>query len=52
MDVQDNRIIIQSRRHPRCSWDEAFSAMSQNGDDTLVDGSVTTRWDDEEWEWK
>lgn len=35
----------------RAGWDEAFAAMSERGDDTLLDGHNATQWDMTEWEW-
>ncbi len=35
----------------RVGWDEAFAAMAQRQDDTLLDDVSTTNWDQVEWEW-
>jgi antitoxin MazE len=46
---KDEIIIRPITRAPREGWDSAFSAMQQNGDDTLlIDDSLEL----EEWEWK
>ena len=53
MDVRDSVILIRAPRQPRAGWDAAFARMAQRGDDTLLDKqAATTRWDEEEWEWK
>ena len=53
MDVQDRTIRIYSPRHPRLEWEEAFRQMARLGDDKLLDPQpISTRWDDEDWQWK
>ena len=53
LDVRDRTILIRSPRHPRAGWGQAFQQMARAGDDKLLDPQViSTRWDDEEWEWK
>ncbi len=53
MDVQDRMIVIHAPRQPRTGWETAFARMARAGDDTLLDEQpASTRWDEEEWEWK
>jgi antitoxin MazE len=53
MDVQDCVILIRSPRQPRAGWGPAFARMARAGDDKLLDGHPTsTRWDEEDWQWK
>jgi antitoxin MazE len=53
MDVRDRTIIIRAPSSPRQGWDNAFAQMSRLKDDTPVDGArVSTRFDDEDWQWK
>ncbi len=52
LEVQNHELIIKSKRHPRQNWASAFSAMAENGDDKLLDSTILTKWDEEEWEWK
>jgi antitoxin MazE len=53
MDVQDRMILIHAPRQPRAGWGAAFADMARAGDDRLLDsGSGSTRWDDEDWQWK
>ncbi len=37
----------------REGWDKAFSVMSKNGDDKLLDTETvsTSEWDETEWQW-
>lgn len=53
LEVEDGRIIIRPATHPRQGWEDAFRAMSQQGDDALLDGHVAdlSAWDASEWEW-
>jgi antitoxin MazE len=54
IEVEGNRLVIFAHSHPRAGWDEAFQAMSRQGDDALLDEGVLlpTQWDEEEWEWR
>ena len=53
MDVQDRMILIRAPRQPRAGWDTAFTRMARAGDDKLLDDQPTsTRWDEEDWQWK
>jgi antitoxin MazE len=51
MAVQDGRLVITRPSHSREGWAEAFRRMAEAGDDTLLDESTPTRWENEEWEW-
>ena len=53
MDVRDRTIILSSPRKVRAGWDRAFAQMARLHDDKLLDTDAsTTRWDNEEWQWK
>jgi antitoxin MazE len=50
--VKKNQLIIQPIEDPREGWDAAFKTMNEQGDDELlIDDSITTTWDDDEWQW-
>ncbi len=49
--VQKDKLVIRRAHRPRQGWEEAFRSMAERGDDHLVDESVSTRFDREEWEW-
>lgn len=53
LELQQNQIIIRPAYQVRHGWEEAFKAMAERGDDELLDGdvSISTIWDEEEWEW-
>ena len=53
LEVEQNRIVIQSVSHPRQGWEEAFAMMAQRGDDTLLDPEETaSSWDESQWQWQ
>ena len=45
-------IVIRSSRRPRAGWAEAAQLMKEHAADGLLDPSVSTRFDREEWEWR
>ena len=51
LEVREDCLVVRPTAHPRQGWAEAFAAMAQNSDDTLLDGEVSTDWDETEWEW-
>jgi antitoxin MazE len=53
MVVRDNAILIHAPRQPRSGWAKAFAQMARAGDDALLnDQSGSSRWDEQEWQWK
>jgi antitoxin MazE len=53
LDVDKNQIIIRPVSNPRDGWDDAFKAMADRGDDTIIDEAenISHSWDDDEWQW-
>ncbi len=53
LEVLENQIIIRALSHPRSSWAGAFNAMSEFGDDAIVDeaDNISHSWDEKEWQW-
>ena len=45
-------IVIRSARRPRTGWAEAAQQMRKRGQDQLLDRSVSTRFDREDWKWR
>jgi hypothetical protein len=43
--------VISPAAGIRSGWEEAAEAIHEHGDDQLLDASVNTRFDDEEWTW-
>ncbi|MEO1148297.1 MAG: AbrB/MazE/SpoVT family DNA-binding domain-containing protein [Cyanobacteria bacterium J06638_22] len=42
IELQDGGLIVRPVQHPRQGWEEAFAAMSANGDDRLLDAETVT----------
>jgi antitoxin MazE len=52
LELQVDQIVIRPAHGARHGWDDAFSVMASRSDDVLFDeGTSTTVWDEEEWEW-
>ncbi len=51
LTVEKGRLVVQAAQQSRDGWDEAFKAMSKQGDDALMDPPQSTRWDKDEWKW-
>ncbi|MDD3813447.1 MAG: AbrB/MazE/SpoVT family DNA-binding domain-containing protein [Desulfocapsaceae bacterium] len=51
-EVRNHELVIKSLKRPRQDWERAFKVMAANGDDALLDAQVSSKWDEEEWEWK
>jgi antitoxin MazE len=51
IEVQGDQITIRQAPQSRVRWDEAFAAMAEQQDDTLLDDANATSWDQTEWEW-
>ena len=49
--VQRGQLVIRPVSRPRSGWDEQFQAMTEHGDDQLIDKPVPTKWDRSEWVW-
>lgn len=56
IEVEGNALILRSpKKGTRVGWEKAFQAMAENHDDQLLsaaDSSLSSSWDEEEWEWK
>jgi antitoxin MazE len=53
LEVEQNQIIIRPVQNPRAGWDDAFKAMADRGDDTIMDEAenILHSWDEDEWQW-
>ena len=53
LKVEQNQIIIRPVPNPRAGWDDAFKAMADRGDDTIIDEAenISHSWDEDEWQW-
>lgn len=53
IEAEGNGLVLRPASRRRQGWDEAFRAMAEAGDDSLLNGDIvsTSKWDEEEWEW-
>jgi antitoxin MazE len=49
--AEPGRIVIESALRPRAGWAQAAQAMTEHGDDQLLDAPTPTAFDAEEWTW-
>lgn len=52
VQIRGNALVITSHSQPRTGWTEAARQMRERGDDRLLHGPTSTRFDDEEWHWR
>ena len=52
LEVHNHELVIKPMKHPRQNWESSFMKMAETGDDTLLDPTTSTQWDEDEWEWK
>ncbi len=50
--ARNGSLMIRRVRKPREGWAAAFAEMARRGDDALLDEHTTTRFDEDEWEWR
>jgi len=51
MAVDGDKLIIRAARSTRLGWDAQFAAMAEQGDDHLMDETISSEWDEREWQW-
>ena len=52
LQAEPGRIVIRSAKRPREGWADAARLMRERGDDRLLDSSIPTRFDEQEWKWR
>jgi len=50
--VVDGAVLITSTARPRSGWAEAARRLRDSGADQLLDEPTSTRFDEEEWQWR
>ena len=52
--VRGDELVIRPGKRPRSGWEDQFQRMAERGDDRLLDEETvsSTRWGQDEWEWK
>jgi antitoxin MazE len=53
LEVVEEGLMVRAIVPSRQGWEDRFRAMSEAGDDELVDAGPVeaSAWDEEEWEW-
>lgn len=51
LEVINQELIVKAPRIPRKNWETFFKKMSENKDDRFLDSSISTEWENEDWEW-
>ena len=52
LEIQKDGLLIKAISEPRLEWETAFAKMSEQREDELLDSNtMSTDWDEEEWEW-
>jgi antitoxin MazE len=52
LHAEPGRLVVRAARGPRAGWADAARAMRQRHEDQLLDQPASTRFDEEEWEWR
>ena len=52
LQADKGRLIVRAARGPREGWATAAKAMHARGDDQMLDGGTSSRFDDKEWRWR
>ncbi|MBA3886658.1 MAG: AbrB/MazE/SpoVT family DNA-binding domain-containing protein [Acidobacteria bacterium] len=51
VSAEPGRLIVRAARGPRFGWAEAAGRMRAQNQDQLLDATVATRFDGDEWTW-
>lgn len=51
LEVRDGGIVISPAQRARSGWANAARMLADRGEDHLLDPLVSTRFDEQEWEW-
>lgn len=50
--VENHSLIVTPYEEVRAGWEKSFRMMAKNEDDTLLDAdSLSSSWDEDEWQW-
>jgi antitoxin MazE len=49
--AEPGRLVVSAAARPRAGWAAKARSMHARGDDTLLEGSTATQFDDTEWRW-
>ncbi|MBF0238694.1 MAG: AbrB/MazE/SpoVT family DNA-binding domain-containing protein [SAR324 cluster bacterium] len=51
LEPHDDALVIKPVKTTRKDWNKQFQEMALNHEDTMLEPSVSTQWDQEEWVW-
>lgn len=51
LELHPDGILIRNAKKPRSGWAEAFKTMAENEDDDLSNESLSTDFEQKEWQW-
>jgi len=51
LEVINQKLIVKAAKSPRKNWEASFKKMAENKDDQLLYSSISTEWENEDWEW-
>jgi antitoxin MazE len=52
LHARPGRLVVQAAKRTRAGWAEAARTMHERGEDRLLDGPSSTRFETEEWQWR
>ena len=52
LHAEPGRLVVRAARRSRTGWADAARIMRQRNDDQLLNEPTSTRFDEEEWEWR
>jgi len=52
LEAEPGRIVIRGGNRPRTGWVAAARRMRSRGEDKLLDSTIMTRFDEEEWKFR
>jgi len=51
LQMRGHELVVRPVLPVRSGWKQAFSEMSMNNDDVMLDETPATAWELKEWEW-
>lgn len=52
LQAEPGRILISKPSQPRAGWADAARRMREQDEDRLIDQSIPTRFDTDDWKWR
>jgi antitoxin MazE len=51
LSIENDRLVVSSKRRPRQGWSEAFRAAAAAQDELLLESTAQNQFDRKEWRW-